>query len=275
MKIAVLHPGEMGVSVAATLAKSGHDVYWVAEGRSTTTAQRAGSLLRLESLTELGCVDAVVSVCPPAQALAQAHAVADGGFDGFYIDANAVSPATARNVAEVFGSHYVDGGIIGPPANQTGSTRLYLSGHHAVQVAALFSSGPLEAIAFSDDATAASVLKMAYAAYTKGSSALLLMVNALAEQAGVRETLNVEWSRSQHGLSERSEKTALGTSRKAWRFAGEMEEIASTFRSYGLPGEFHDGAAQLYGRMAGLKDLPGADLQQVIATIVANSDETQ
>ena len=188
MKIAVLHPGEMGVSVAASLQQSGHEVHWVADGRSNATVVRAEPFNRLESLAALaGNVAAVLSVCPPGEALAQAQAVAEAGFTGLYVDANAVSPETAERVADIYGTDYVDGGIIGPPAKRPGSTRLYLSGTRASEVAGLFTDSPLEAIAFSENNTSASVLKMAYAAYTKGSSALLLLVNAMAEQAGVRQ----------------------------------------------------------------------------------------
>jgi hypothetical protein len=111
---------------------------------------------------------------------------------------------------------------------------------------------------------------MAYAAYTKGSSALLLAVNALAESAGIREALVKEWDISQPGLSKRSELTAAGTSRKAWRFVGEMEEIAATFAAAGLPDEFHRGAAALYERMAALKDMPPAELEAVLQQILGN-----
>jgi 3-hydroxyisobutyrate dehydrogenase-like beta-hydroxyacid dehydrogenase len=45
----ILHPGEMGLSVAATAQNTGHTVYWVSEGRSANTVARAarrGSLTR-------------------------------------------------------------------------------------------------------------------------------------------------------------------------------------------------------------------------------------
>jgi 3-hydroxyisobutyrate dehydrogenase-like beta-hydroxyacid dehydrogenase len=119
-------------------------------------------------------------------------------------------------------------------------------------------------------ASSASALKMAYAAYTKGSSALLLAVNALAEAAGVRDALVQEWEISQPGLAKRSERTAAGTSRKAWRFVGEMQEIARTFAAAGLPDDFHLGAAELYRRMAELKDLPPAELEVVLQHILTH-----
>ncbi|MEP6896495.1 MAG: DUF1932 domain-containing protein, partial [Chloroflexota bacterium] len=43
---------------------------------------------------------------------------------------------------------------------------------------------------------------------------------------------------------------------KAWRFEGEMHEIASTFQEAGLPNGFHEAAAEIYHRLAGFKDSP-------------------
>lgn len=37
---------------------------------------------------------------------------------------------------------------------------------------------------------------------------------------------------------------------QAWRFAGEMEEIALTFAEAGLPSGFHQAAAEVYRRLA-------------------------
>ncbi len=214
-------------------------------------------------------MDGVFSVCPPHAALGLARDVAGLGFDGLYVDANAVSPSTARSVAATVGRRYVDGGIIGPPAHRAGTTRLYLSGARASEVVAWFEGANLGVRVVDDGLTSASALKMAYAAYTKGSSALLLAVNALAEQAGVRQALRDEWALSQPGLEVRSEQTAAGTSRKAWRFVGEMEEIAATFAELGLPDQFHRGAADLYRRMAALKDRPPAELEAVLRQILS------
>jgi 3-hydroxyisobutyrate dehydrogenase-like beta-hydroxyacid dehydrogenase len=269
MRIGVLHPGEMGISVAQALRDAGHSACWVSAGRSQQTLDRAADLQAYADLKSLlGEVAAVVSVCPPHAAMAQACAVKNAGFDGVYVDANAVAPATAAGISELMGSEYVDGGIVGPPAHSAGTTRLYLSGPRAAEVAGWFDHSAMAAVAMDGDVTAASTLKMAYAAYTKGSSALLLAVNALAMKAGIRETLVEEWTLSQPGLVKRSETTALGTSRKAWRFVGEMQEIAQTFADLDLPNGFHQGAAEIYGRMAGLKDLPPAELLQVLSQII-------
>ncbi len=188
-----------------------------------------------------------------------ARLVAGARFGGLYVDANAVAPATAREVGEIVGAagaDFVDGGIIGPPPREPGATRLYLAGPRAGEVAALFKGSALEAIVLPGAVGTASALKMAYAAWTKGSSALLLAVRALAIREGVDDALRAEWERSQPGLGPRSEGALAGNARKAWRFVGEMEEIAATFAAAGLPAGFHEACAAIYDRLGPYKDAP-------------------
>jgi hypothetical protein len=40
---------------------------------------------------------------------------------------------------------------------------------------------------------------------------------------------------------------------KAWRFAGEMDEVAATFAEAGMPDGFHRAAADIYRRLADFK----------------------
>ncbi|MGI8876854.1 MAG: DUF1932 domain-containing protein [Egibacteraceae bacterium] len=268
--IALLHPGAMGASVGAAAVAAGATVVWVGEGRSAATRARAGEV-GLEDAGRLadalGAADAVLSVCPPHAATQVAEAVASEGFAGIYVDVNAVSPATAERVGDAVtaaGASYTDGGIVGPPAWQPGTTRLYLSGAQADAVAAWFAGGPLEAIPLSGGPTAASALKAAYAAWTKGSAALLLAVRALAGANGVEAALLDEWDRSLPELSGRSASTAARTAPKAWRFSGEMDEIADAFAAAGLPDGFHRAAAEVYGRLARFKGAGGVDAEQVL-----------
>lgn len=273
--IGFLHPGQMGVSLAATAgANSTVKTLWAGSGRSSATAERAQSA----GITDVGDIDAlcdasdiIVSICPPDAAMEVASQVERAGFDRIYIDANAVSPATSKRIGARFGS-YIDGGVIGPPANSPGSTRMYLAGPGAAEVALLWSGSALDVRALSDsaEAAAASALKMSYAGWTKGQSALLLAVNSLAESAGVADALRAEWDLSQPGLTERSERTANAVGRKAWRFAGEMAEIADSMAEVGLPGEFHIGASELYRRMARFKDGPEPSLEDVLAAILTD-----
>ena len=264
MKIGLVNPGAMGATIGAALVRSGHEVVWVAGGRSAASVERAekAGLTALQTLDDLAiAADGVVSVCPPHAARDVAESVLAAGFTGTYVDANAVSPATAAELAALVGPGYVDGGIVGPPALREGTTRLYLSGTGAQAVCDWFAEPVLGVSVVNDRASSASALKMCYAAYTKGSSALLLAVRALAEAEGVAEALLAEWSISQPDLARRVEGTARGTAGKAWRFVGEMEEIAATFEAQGLPGGFHQAAAEAYARMSGLKDQADADLR--------------
>src|SRR3954447_4739750 len=120
--IGVLHPGEMGSAVAAALRAAGHDVAWASAGRSAATAARAGEA-GLRALGSAGAMaracDIVLSVCPPHAAAAVAGEAR--GFAGIYVEANAVSPGTARAIGEIATSGtaaFVDGGIIGPVAGR-------------------------------------------------------------------------------------------------------------------------------------------------------------
>lgn len=275
MNVLLLHPGAMGASIGAALVAGGHDTAWIGAGRSAETAKRAADagLSPVETLAAgADGVEIVISVCPPHASVDVARAVHDAGFSGLYVDGNAVSPATAETMHRLFGTHYVDGGIIGPPAWRAGATRFYLSGAHAETVAALFEGSLVDARAISTAPTQASALKMSYAAFTKGSSALLLAVRALAEANGVSRELLAEWDISQPGLASRSAGTAKSTSQKAWRFEGEMREIAATFTEANLPSGFHEGAAELYARMAALKDAPGgAGIDVVLAEILGHA----
>src|SRR5882762_9088143 len=179
--VALLHPGEMRAAIGACLCGRGLRVVWASAGRSTATRSRANAA----GLADLGAL---------------AREIAGHGFRGVYIDANAVSPATVRNVGRVVeaaDATFVDGGIIGPPPVPGVSSRIYLSGWRARDVAALFAGSNLEAIPLASEAGAASALKACYAAWTKGATALLAAIRALATHEGVEAALLEEWKRSQ------------------------------------------------------------------------------
>jgi 3-hydroxyisobutyrate dehydrogenase-like beta-hydroxyacid dehydrogenase len=258
--IGLLHPGEMGASVGAAARTGGHRVLWTSAGRGADTKRRAAAA-GLEDAGTLPALvaasDVILSVCPPHAAVEVARDVAAQRFRGIFVDGNAIAPVTAREIDGIVraaGAIYVDGGIIGPPPDTPGTTRLYLSGDAASRVSALFAGSPLEAPVLPGELTGASAIKMAYAAWTKGSQALLMAVRALATAEGVDEALLAEWHRSQPDLPKRSDNAAKGTARKAWRWVGEMHEIATAFSSAGLPHGFHRGAEEVYRRMTPYRD---------------------
>jgi 3-hydroxyisobutyrate dehydrogenase-like beta-hydroxyacid dehydrogenase len=245
--VGVLHPGAMGSAAGAALRAHGHEALWASEGRSAATAARA----QAAGMSDVGTVaallaraDVVLSICPPHAALETAELAA--GFEGVYVDANAVSPDTARAAQVAVGGRFVDGGIIGPPPAQPGTTRLYLSGEEAAAVAALFAGGSIEAIVLDGDVGAASALKMAYAAWTKGTAALLVAIRATARANDVDDDLLAEWARSQPRLAERCERAVEASDEKAWRWVAEMREIAQTFAAAGQPDGFHLAAAEVF-----------------------------
>ena len=143
-RIGILHPGQMGASVGAAARGAGTPVAWASAGRSDATRLRAkeAGLEDVGSLEALAdSCDVLVSVCPPSAATELAASVAALGFDGIFVDANAVAPHTACEVDAIVqegGARFVDGGIIGPPAHRQGTTRLYLSGGEVEAVARLF-----------------------------------------------------------------------------------------------------------------------------------------
>jgi len=113
----------------------------------------------------------------------------------------------------------------------------------------------LETSVIGESVGKASALKMCFAAHTKGTTALLSAILATAEALGVREELAHQWSRNGSNFAEQTDQQVSGVTAKAWRFAGEMEEIAATFRGVSLPGEFHAAAAEIYRRIAGFKEV--------------------
>ncbi|MBC7811953.1 MAG: NAD(P)-dependent oxidoreductase [Burkholderiales bacterium] len=273
--IGILHPGEMGVSIAASAKNSGNVVYWVSEGRSAETRQRAASvgLLEVPTLERLcETCSVIVSVCPPDAAEDVAYSVLTLGFSGLYLDANAISPQRAERIGHALanaGVTFVDGGIIGGPAWIPGSTHLYLSGEESNAAAECFSAGPLQTIVISHEIGKASALKMCFAAYTKGATALLCAVMAAAEALDVRDALERQWSHE--GSSQQNARKIQQVTAKAWRFAGEMHEIADTLEAVGMPGEFHTAAADVYQRLSGFKGAPDLPtLDDVLAALLHN-----
>jgi 3-hydroxyisobutyrate dehydrogenase-like beta-hydroxyacid dehydrogenase len=245
--VGVVHPGAMGSVVGAALQERGHEVLWASEGRGEETAARAAAA----GLRDVGSVaalrsraDVVLSIVAPHAAVELAEAFS--GFDGVFVDAKAVSPQTARSVEAAVGARFADGGIIGPPPTRAGTTRLYLSGSEARAVAELFEGTALEAIVLDDGVGAASALKMSYAAWTKGTAALLVAIRETARGHGVDDDLVREWAISQPRLAERHSRAVESTADKGWRWVAEMREIAATFSAAGQPDGFHLAAAEVF-----------------------------
>ena len=280
MILTILHPGEMGASVAAAAISSGHRVLWVSEGRSEATEQRA-LFLELEDVRTLSAInesDIVFSICPPNAAIQMAKDVAETKFKGLYVDANAGSPEKKLLINELLKSQnidFVDGVIIGPPANSEGSTRLYVSGERCREIETIFTDGFLGVRSLEGGIGKAAALKIAYAAWTKGSSALILAVRAMARNAGVEKDLLYEWGLSQPTAEAMTSLSATLNSPKAWRFVSEMDEISKTFAANGVPNNFWDAAAEVYDRLKDFKNLPHdqVNVDSVIQKLIETNED--
>jgi 3-hydroxyisobutyrate dehydrogenase-like beta-hydroxyacid dehydrogenase len=264
--IGLINPGQMGASIGAAVRKA--TVIWSGNGRSDATHQRAedagltdcGSL---ESLVDRA--DMVLSVCPPHDAESVAASITGLGFKGLYADCNAISPDKTRRISSHF-ERFVDGGIIGGPAwHAENGTRLYLSGPEASAVAELFTDSPLHTNVISNEIGAASAIKMVFAAYTKGSTALLTAILGVAEKEGVRHQLEEQWGEA---FTSQTHQRVTANSAKAWRFAGEMQEIASTFGAAGMPAGFHEAAAEVFEHLDAFKDDPADDISALLKELL-------
>lgn len=259
--IGFLHPGAMGATLATVAKGNGFTTCWFAEGRSRLTRDRAmrAAMTEVPNLSAL-ChqSDTIVSICPPHAALDVARLVAEHDFRGIYIDANAISPLHAQEIDRIIasaGGQFIDAAVVGPPPAQNTDTILYLSGGPRQEIPIYFVCSGLKIIDLGEEVGRASSLKMCHSAMGKSQLAMLLATLAGAESLGVRHELLELWSiRADTASLTRNMSENFRRLGKAWRFVGEMDEVADTFASVGLPGGFHIAASDIFSRLSGLSD---------------------
>ena len=252
--IGLLSPGDMGHSIGGVLRSHGLQVLTCLGGRSERTRDLAtkSGFDDCSSLEELVTrADIVLCVLVPAQATSVATAVAQAlratGAEILYIDCNAISPQTVRGIGEIIqsaGSRFADIGIIGPPPRKPG-TRFYASGPNAQDAAELRNFG-MDIRIIGDEIGQASGLKMCYGALTKGLTALGTELLVAARALGLEDTLRAEQNESIPDVLGWLEKTVPTMPPKAYRWVGEMEEIAATFADLGMTPNILTGAADMY-----------------------------
>ena len=276
----------MGSALGARLRDGGTRVLVALEGRSERTRRLAAEAAlddaaTLESL--VAQADVVLSVVPPGAAVDVAEAVAAAARRAvpLFADLNAIAPPTAERVAGVLaaaGLDVVDGSISGPPPQEHGSTRIYLSGPRAGEVAALPFEG-VERVVVGEAVGLASAVKMCTASVYKGRVALLAQALRAAHHYGVVE--HVVDDLSDNGLlnRERVGGTLGKASAKAWRYVPEMEEIAATQAGAGLTHDLFLAVARVYADIAerSLADAPedvpnDAPLADVLARLSAEGE---
>jgi 3-hydroxyisobutyrate dehydrogenase-like beta-hydroxyacid dehydrogenase len=257
--IAILMPGDMGHAVGRALRAHGHDAICALEGRGEATRKLAAEAGLRDVGGLAGVVaeaDMILSILPPAAALTQAQAVAQAmaasGRTPVYVDCNAISPETAKQVGAVIaeaGAPFIDAGIIGLAPGKGGGTRFYVSGPDTAPMLALDGKG-FAVIATGQGIGDASALKMVYAGLTKGTWTLQTAVLLAAQKLGVIDPLLEEFGISQQGPLDAMRARVPFLPADSARWVGEMEEISATFASAGVTSGFHDGAAEIFRVLA-------------------------
>lgn len=258
--VGILHPGSMGAAVAACAATNATTVLWCAAGRSAASVARAEKfgLTPVATVSELlDRSDIVISLCPPAAAEDLAHDVAEHGFAGLYVEANAINPERTKRIAALLGpaATVVDGGVVGSPPVRGKTPTLYLSGPAAAtsRIEALFAGTAVQAETLGTHIGKASALKLAYASFQKTSRVLVALAVGMAREHGVdQELIEIASRRTESYLAE--PQYVAKTAARAWRWGPELEEAADALAAAGFPPEMLRAAASTLARWDEVKD---------------------
>jgi 3-hydroxyisobutyrate dehydrogenase-like beta-hydroxyacid dehydrogenase len=255
MAVGIVSPGAMGSALGAALARSGRQVLATLDGRSPRTrelARRAPFELVPDLAALVTACDVVLSVVPPGSALGTARAIAAAaaqtGHRPLVADLNAIAPDTVQAVAAALGEarlELVDGSISGPPPWQPGTTRVYLSGARAGEIAALALDG-VDMRIVGSEVGAASALKMCTASVYKGTALLLTHALVTARIHGVLAEVVDDLSVDFADLLAVADRRIASSAAKAHRYVAEMQEIAATQASAGLTPAVFDAIAEAY-----------------------------
>lgn len=266
----------MGSALGARLREGGVRVVVALEGRSP----RARALADAASLDDVGSLEAllgtaeiVLSVVPPGAAVDVATEIARRAVERrpLVADLNAVAPGTARQIEAILVGatvDLVDGSISGPPPRESGTTRIYLSGGRADEVAALPLEG-VDRVVVGAEVGLASAVKMSTASVYKGRVAVLAQALRAAHANGVLGPVLDDLAETGLADRERTAETLARASAKAWRYVDEMREIASTQAAVGLPPELFEAFALVY---SGLAEHAVADAPEHVDGAIALED---
>jgi putative dehydrogenase len=255
--VAVVAQGAMGAGVGARLVERGLHVITSLAGRSEASAKRAKAAgMVAASDQECAQADYFLSILPPADALSLAQKmaalIAPSNKKPIYVDCNAVSPPTKVAIGNVVlkaGAPFVDVGIIGMPPAEGTSPWLHASGPDAARFAPIGDFG-VNVNVIEGPIGAASALKMSYAGITKGVTALGAMMMLAATRNGAAEGLRKEFERSQPALLPWFQRSIPAMYSKAYRFVGEMDEIADYVGEDPAAKKLYQAISEFYTRLA-------------------------
>lgn len=257
--VGILHPGSMGAAVAAQAATHAATVLWCQAGRSERTVARA-TRFGLEPVPTLAALldrsDIVISLCPPTAAEDVAREAGTHGFEGLYVEANAISPERAKRIVGLLPEALVlDGAVTGTPPSGGEAPTLYLSGlaPAAAVVEKLFAGTDVTTTVLGTEVGQASALKLAYASLRKTSQVLAALSLGMAQEHGVgQELIALASARPETPLAEPGR--IANTATRAWRWGPELEEAADMAAAAGLPEDLLRAAARTLTRWNDSKD---------------------
>lgn len=284
--IGVLSIGDMGMAIAKLLVAKGFSVATNCSGRSKDTKERAKAAqvadLRLDTDLVREC-DVILSIVPPRDAAATAQRIIDAmqlvtkkASPLYLIDMNAVAPSTIRAIAKRISSaqvaiELIDGSILGGPPHSAGESPGTDSPTAAAvggwNVPSIPTSGPVKVADIpgygvrlaealnvkhvGGEVGASSGLKMCFASLSKGYAAVAVQSFTTAERMGVLGPLREAMGDIVPSRVRQTEDALVGMPPKAYRWVGEMEEIA---RTHAEQGGFEDtlfrGAAGVFRAVA-------------------------
>ncbi len=256
-EFAIIAPGAMGSAVARRLGDNGAKALTLLEGRSAASRSRADAAGMIEvEIDRISAADFILSIVPPSQATGIAKrlaaAIARSPRKPAYADCNAVDVRTVKDIADIVdasGARFVDGAIIGaPPKPGEPGPTFYFSGQFAEEMRTLSDHG-LRVRILEGPVGAASALKMSYAGITKGLTALGAAMVLAASRAGAAAALHDELAASQPQLLQRFAKSLPDMFPKAYRWSGEMREIAAFVGDDAAARQAFEAFAELYERL--------------------------
>jgi len=276
----------MGHAIGRELRQHGLDVVACLSGRSGRTkglSNHAG-IREVESLRQLVTqADLILSILVPANAESAtkeiAQAIRASKTTLHFVDCNAISPKTVNRIGKIIrttGSLFSDASIIGLPPGATTPPRLYVSGPNAVAIHVLNDKGVVVKT-IGGEIGQASGIKMCYAALTKGTFALYYALVMVADRLDLLDELLSEFKSSQPDAFQRMHQLLPRLPAKAWRWVGEMEQIASTFEQAGVTPSFHEAAADIYRLISettlGKETPQSIDLNRTLKETIATISE--
>jgi 3-hydroxyisobutyrate dehydrogenase-like beta-hydroxyacid dehydrogenase len=243
-KIGIMSIGEMGFHWAKLLKSHGVEVLTYDKDRGEVSRKRgevAGVNAVASMTTLVREADLIVSIVVPFAAKRVAAKVAkavmkSGRRDLLYLDANAISPMTADEIAKTLipaGVNFVDGCIIGAAAKMGRGTVVYVSGPEAARLQALEAFQiPIKVLGPSTNQ--ASAFKVVYAGLTKGLQGLFCELMMGARRFGLLNEICAQYEESFPGLLDKVSSSIVGLRIHAARRAEEMDELKRTFSHHGM-----------------------------------------